>query len=56
MAEAVPSPRRDDTSQPDELKKVHRAEPKTKTPAEAKRQGPTLDQVKQLIGLGDAVQ
>src|SRR5437870_8694662 len=46
MAEAVPAPRRDDTARPDELKKVHRAEPKTKTPAEAKRQGPTLDTVK----------
>src|SRR5256714_14449695 len=46
MAEAVPSPRRDDTSRPDELKKVHRAETKTKTLAEAKRQGPTLDMVK----------
>ena len=46
MAEAAPAPRRDDTSHPDEQKKVHRAEPKTKTPAEAKRQGPTLDTVK----------
>src|SRR5919204_3691064 len=46
MAEAIPSPRRDDTSRPDELKKVHRTETKTKTVAEAKRQGPTLDQVK----------
>ena len=46
MAEAVPSPRRDDTARPDELKKVHRTETKTKTPAEAKRQGPTLDTVK----------
>src|SRR5439155_18861331 len=46
MAEAAPSPRRDDTGRPDELKKVHRTETKTKTPAEAKRQGPTLDLVK----------
>ena len=46
MAESVPSPRRDDTSQPDELTKVHRTEAKTKTVAEAKRQGPTLDTVK----------
>src|SRR5204863_3769758 len=46
MAEAAPTPRRDDTARPDELKKVHRAETKTKTPAEAKRLGPTLDQVK----------
>ena len=46
MAEAVPSPRRDDTSHPDELKKVHRAETKTRTQPEAKREGPTLDQIK----------
>jgi metal-dependent HD superfamily phosphatase/phosphodiesterase len=46
MAEAAPTPRRDDTARPDEQKKVHRAEPKTKTPAEAKLQGPTLEQVK----------
>src|SRR5713101_747963 len=46
MAESVPSPRRDDTAQPDELTKVHRTEAKTKTVAEAKRQGPTLDTVK----------
>src|SRR5438046_6908673 len=46
MAEAVPSPRRDETARPDEQKKVHRAETKTKTLAEAKRQGPTLDTVK----------
>jgi metal-dependent HD superfamily phosphatase/phosphodiesterase len=46
MAEAVPSPRRDDTVRPDELKKVHRAETKTKTLAEAKKGGPTLDAVK----------
>ncbi len=46
MAEAVPSPRRDDTSRPDEQKKVHRAETKTRTQPEAKREGPTLDTVK----------
>jgi metal-dependent HD superfamily phosphatase/phosphodiesterase len=46
MAEAAPAPRRDDTGRPDELKKVHRTETKTKTVSEAKRQGPTLDQVK----------
>lgn len=46
MPEAAASPRRDDTARPDEQKKVHRAETKTKTPAEAKRQGPTLDVVK----------
>ena len=39
MAEAAPTPRRDDTVHPDELKKVHRAETKTKTLAEAKRVG-----------------
>jgi metal-dependent HD superfamily phosphatase/phosphodiesterase len=46
MAEAAPTPRRDDTVRPDEQKKVHRTETKTKTPAEAKRQGPTLDTIK----------
>jgi hypothetical protein len=46
MAEAAPTPRKDDTVHPDELKKVHRAETKTKTQPEAKQQGPTLDQVK----------
>ncbi len=46
MAEAVPAPRRDDTSHPDEQKKVHRAETKTRTQPEAKREGPTLDQIK----------
>ena len=46
MAEAVPAPRRDDTVHPDEQTKVHRTEAKTKTPAEAKRQGPTLEMVK----------
>ncbi len=30
----------------DETRKVHRTETKTKTPVEAKRQGPTLDNVK----------
>jgi metal-dependent HD superfamily phosphatase/phosphodiesterase len=46
MTEAASSPRPDDTVRPDELKKVHRAEPKTKTVAESKRQGPTLDDIK----------
>ena len=46
MAEAVPSPRTDDTKAPDEQKKVHRAETKTKTTVEAKRQGPTLEIIK----------
>src|SRR2546422_219565 len=38
--------RPDDTSAPDELKKVHRAETKTRTAVEAKREGPTLEAVK----------
>jgi metal-dependent HD superfamily phosphatase/phosphodiesterase len=46
MVEAASSPRPDDTGRPDELKKLHRTETKTKTPSEAKRQGPTLDQIK----------
>ena len=46
MSEAIPSPRSDDTKAPDEQKKVHRTETKTKTTVEAKRQGPTLDAVK----------
>lgn len=48
MAEAAPTrrPGLDDTHAPDERKKVHRAETKTKTPAEAKRQGPTLEDVR----------
>jgi metal-dependent HD superfamily phosphatase/phosphodiesterase len=46
MAEAVSTPRPDDTVHPDELTKVHRSEAKTKTVAEAKRQGPTLDTIK----------
>src|SRR5439155_26618073 len=46
MAEAVPSPRTDDTKAPDEQKKVHRAETKTKTTVAAKPQGPTLDIIK----------
>jgi len=48
MAEAAPAPRPDDTVRADELKKVHRAETKTKTVAESKRQGPTLDDIKAL--------
>src|SRR5436853_6477165 len=47
MAEAVaPRPGPDDTNLPDEQRKVHRAETKTRTPLEAKREGPTLDVVK----------
>src|SRR2546425_3683056 len=46
MAEAARTPRPDDTVRDDEQKKVHRAETKTKTVAESKRQGPTLDDIK----------
>src|SRR5688572_14107520 len=46
MTDAVQAPRPDDTNVPDEQKKVHRSETKTKTTVEAKRQGPTLDVVK----------
>src|SRR5206468_11185407 len=46
MRESAAAPRPDDTGAPDELKKVHRTETKTRTPAEAKREGPTLDTVK----------
>jgi metal-dependent HD superfamily phosphatase/phosphodiesterase len=46
MVEAASAPRPDDTVHPDEQKKVHRAETKTKTVAESKRQGPTLDDIK----------
>jgi hypothetical protein len=46
MTEAASAPRPDDTVHPDEQKKVHRVETKTKTVAESKRQGPTLDDIK----------
>src|SRR6267143_2561038 len=46
MAEAAGAPRPDDTGAPDEQKKVHRTETKTRTAAEAKREGPTLETVK----------
>ncbi len=46
MTEVARFPGQDDTHASDERIKVHRAEPKTKTPVEAKRQGPTLDDVK----------
>src|SRR5437773_9760078 len=48
MSEAAQSsrPGPDDTHAPDEQKKVHRAETKTKTTVEAKRQGPTLEIIK----------
>src|SRR5256885_11635599 len=48
MTDAIQAPRPgpDDTNVPDEQKKVHRSETKTRTPVEAKREGPTLDVVK----------
>src|SRR5438105_2612733 len=48
MTEAAKTPRPmpEDTTAPDERTKVHRAETKTKTPVEAKKQGPTLDDVR----------
>ena len=48
MAEAAHAPRPgpDDTKPPDERRKVHRAETKTRTPPEARREGPTLETVK----------
>src|SRR4030081_2270817 len=46
MRESPGTPRPDDTKTDDETTKVHRAETKTRTPVEAKRQGPTLDDVK----------
>jgi hypothetical protein len=48
MADALHAPRPgpDDTKTADERIKVHRAETKTRTAVEAKREGPTLDVVK----------
>ncbi len=49
MSEAAADPRRpggSEPSAPDERVKIHRTETKTKTAAEAKRQGPTLDDVR----------
>src|ERR1700716_2109845 len=46
MRETAGAPRPDDTGAPDEQKKVHRAETITRTQAEAKREGPTLDTIK----------
>src|SRR3977135_1132644 len=46
MRETAGAPRPDDTGAPDEQKKVHRTETKTRTTAEAKREGPTLDTIK----------
>jgi metal-dependent HD superfamily phosphatase/phosphodiesterase len=46
MRETAGAPRPDDTGAPDELTKAHRTETKTRTPAEAKREGPTLDTIK----------
>lgn len=45
-ASSAHRPGPDDTKTDDEKTKVHRAGSKTKTPAEAKRQGPTLENVK----------
>jgi len=45
-AASAPRPGAEGKDAPDELIKVHRAETKTKTPVEAKRQGPTLDDVR----------
>src|SRR5437870_13807216 len=48
MSDALQAPRPgpDDTKSADEQRKVHRAETKTRTPVEARREGPTLDVVK----------
>src|SRR5205823_3172667 len=48
MTDAIQAPRPgpDNTNAPDEQKKVHRTETKTRTPVEAKREGPTLEMVK----------
>src|SRR4026209_574522 len=46
MREAAAAPRPDDTGAPDDQKKGHRAEPKTRTSAAAKHEGPTLDTIK----------
>src|SRR5712692_7597274 len=48
MTDAIQAPRPgpDDTNVPDQQKKVHRSETKTRTPVEAKREGPTLEVVK----------
>src|SRR5207248_3567422 len=46
LRETPGQPRPDDTKTDDETRKVHRAETKTRTPVEAKREGPTLDDVK----------
>jgi uncharacterized protein len=46
VRESPAKPRPDDTKTDDERTKVHRSETKTKTPVEAKRQGPTLEDIK----------
>src|SRR5438094_95767 len=48
MTDAIQAPRPgpDDTNAPDEQKKIHRAETKTRTTVEAKREGPTLEVIK----------
>src|ERR1700737_1187080 len=45
-AAQAPRPGPDDTNAPDEQKKVHRTETKTRAPLEAKRGGPALEVVK----------
>src|SRR5207247_9069595 len=48
MTDAIQAPRPgpDDTNVPAEEEKMHRSETKTRTPVEAKREGPTLDVIK----------
>ena len=46
LRETPGQPRPDDTKTDDETRKVHRAETKTRTPVEAKREGPTLEDIK----------
>src|SRR5438105_14235003 len=48
MTDAIQAPRPgpDNTNAPDEPKKVHRTETKTRTPAESKRDAPTPDVIK----------
>src|SRR3982074_397326 len=46
MRETAGAPRPDDTGAPDEQKKVHRTETKTRTTAEANGEGPPLDTIK----------
>src|SRR5436305_12907660 len=48
MSDALQAPRPgpDDTKSADEQRKVHRAETKTRTPVEARREGRTLEVIK----------